>query len=214
MQEKWCKNKMAIAKYKKRFFDVEIPLINKETQLQAFEIEELQGRFIKYDLSRLLRGKSMMLQTVIDVKEGLAVASPKQLYLIPNFLKRVVRKGSNYVEDSFSTETKDAIVRIKPFLVTRRKVSRAVRKALRNKAKEELISYLKSKDSEEVFTEILRNNLQKQLSFKLKKIYPLSACEIKDFKIEKVLNSTETKKTKEKPAHETKEEAGIETSKE
>ena len=49
---------MAQAKRKKRFFDVEIPLINKETQLQAYEISELDGRFMKYDLTRLIRGKA------------------------------------------------------------------------------------------------------------------------------------------------------------
>ena len=44
---------MAIAKRKKIFFDVEIPLLKKNTQLQAYEIEELDGKFIRYDLTRL-----------------------------------------------------------------------------------------------------------------------------------------------------------------
>ena len=34
---------MAKTKRKKRFFDVEIPLINKTTQLQAYEIKELSN---------------------------------------------------------------------------------------------------------------------------------------------------------------------------
>ena len=97
----------------------------------------------------------------------------------------MVRKGTNYIEDSFSTECKDAQVKIKPFLITRRKVTREVRKALRNKAKEELINYAKDKNSEEIFDDILNNKLQKQLSLKLKKIYPLSLCEIRTLKVEK-----------------------------
>ena len=52
---------MAIAKRKKRFFNVELPLIKKETQLQAYELKELDNRIIKYDLTRILKGKSIIL---------------------------------------------------------------------------------------------------------------------------------------------------------
>jgi ribosomal protein S3AE len=95
------------------------------------------------------------------------------------YLKRMVRRGTNYVEDSFETECKDATVRLKPFLVTRRKVSRAVRKALRNKTKEELEKWAKESTSEKMFEEVLKNKVQRELSTTLKKIYPLSLCEIR-----------------------------------
>ncbi len=176
---------MATAKRKKRFFNVDIPIINKETQLIAYEQETLAGKHIKYDLTRLLRGKSMILTLVIKQDENKLTSIPKELQLMPYYLRRMIRKGTNYVEDSFSAETTDSQVRIKPFLVTRRKVSRAVRKALREKAREELLSYLKDKDSETIFQEVLRNQLQKILSSRLKKIYPLSLCEIRVLKVEK-----------------------------
>lgn len=180
---------MAQAKIRKKFFNVNIPLINKETQLLAYSPEELNGRTIKYDLTRLMRGKSIILQVNVKVDGENITTTPKQIKLMPYYLSRMVRKGTNYVEDSFSTETKDVQIRIKPFLVTRRKVSRAVRKALREKAKEELITYVKSKTAEEIFQDVLRNSLQKQLSLKLKKIYPLSLCEIRVLKVEKELES-------------------------
>lgn len=170
---------MAIAKRKKKFFDVNIPIIEKQTQMQAYEIPELDGRFIKYDLTRMLKGKSVMLTLKVAVKDNEATAIPTKLLIMPYFIRRMVRKGTNYVEDSFPTECKDANLRIKPFLVTRRKVSRAVRKALRNKAKEELINYVKDKTSEQIFDEIIRNQMQRPLSQKLKKIYPLALCEIR-----------------------------------
>ena len=110
---------------------------------------------------------------------------------MPYFLKRMVRKGTNYVEDSFSTKCTDAQIRIKPFLITRRKVSRAVRKALREKAREELINYVKDKNTETLFDEILKNQLQKSLILKLKKIYPLSLCEIRVLKVEKEFDKKE-----------------------
>jgi len=170
---------MAIAKIKKRFFDVEMPVINKQTQLQAYEVKELENRFIKYDLTRLLKGKSMLLTLKVKIENNEAIGIPKKIVLMPYFLRRMVRKGTNYIEDSFSAACKDAEVRIKPFLITRRKVSRAVRNALRKKAKEELLNYVKDKTSDELFDEILKNQMQKPLSLKLKKIYPLALCEIR-----------------------------------
>ena len=176
---------MAKLKKRKKFFDVEIPLVGKETHLQAYDLKELEGRTIKYDLTRFLKGKSMIIKLKVKVEGEKAIATPIEIKLMPYFLKRMVRKGTNYVEDSFSTKCKNAQVRIKPFLITRRKVSRAVRKALRNKAKAELIEYVKDKDTETLFDDILKNQIQKPLSLKLKKIYPLSLCEIRIFKVEK-----------------------------
>ncbi len=172
---------MAIAKRKKKFFDVEIPIIGKQTQMQAYELSELEGKFLKYDLTRMLKGKSIMLTLKIRIEDNEAIAKPVKIMLLPYFLRRMIRKGTNYVEDSFAAACSDADIRIKPFLVTRRKVSRAVRNALRIKAKEELMNYVKDKTAEELFDEILKNQVQKPLSLKLKKIYPLSLCEIRIF---------------------------------
>jgi len=174
---------MAVAKRKKKFFDVEMPLISKQTQMQAYELSELEGRFLKYDLTRMLKGKSMMLTLKVKIENNEAVASPKKIVLMPYFLRRMIRKGTNYVEDSFQTACQDAEIIIKPFLVTRRKVSRAVRNSLRRKAKEELINYVKDKSAEELFDEVLKNQIQRPLSQKLKKIYPLSLCEIRVLEI-------------------------------
>jgi len=176
---------MAIAKRKKRFFNVEMPLIRRTTQLQAYEVGDLEGRFIKYDLTRIFKGKAMIITLKTKVKDEEVLTFPKELRLLPYYLRRMVRRGTNYVEDSFSTDAKDSIVRIKPFLVTRRKVSRSVRKALRNKAKEELTIWAKELTAENIFEETLKGKIQRELSLKLKKIYPLSLCEIRILKVEK-----------------------------
>lgn len=175
---------MAIAKKKKRFFEVEMPIINKQTQLQGYEIEDLESRNIIYDLTRILKGKNLMMSFQVKVEEGKAVAYPKKVQLLQGYIKRMMRKGTNYVEDSFLAQCKDNQMRIKPFLITRRKVSRAIRKSLRNKAKEELTRYVESKTSNELFEELMRNTIQRELSLKLKKVYPLSLCEIRVLNIE------------------------------
>jgi len=176
---------MAQAKKRKKFFDIEIPLIGKTTQVQAYEPEELEGRNIKYDLTRILRGKSTELYLKIKLVENKPVPVAVKIKVLPYYIRRAVRKGTNYVEDSFSTDCKDAKLRIKPFLITRRKVSRAVRKALREKAREEITKYASDKTKEEIFRDVLQNKLQKPLSLILKKVYPLSLCEIRIIEVEK-----------------------------
>lgn len=168
---------------KKKFFDVEIPLLGEEIELLAYEISELNGKVIKSDLTRILRGKSIELKSKIKIQNNKAIASPESLTVLPYYIRRAVRKGTNYIEDSFIAQCKDAEIIIKPFLVTRKKVSRQVRKALRIKAKEEILNYVKDKTSDEIFEDLLKNKLQKPLSLTLKKVYPLSLCEIRVFKI-------------------------------
>ncbi len=182
---------MAQAKKKKKFWDVEMPIINKSTQLYSYTIENLKDRIIKYDLTRILKGKSILLDLKVKIENEKATSTPIKLKLLPCFLRRMIRKGTNYIEDSFSIDCKDAKIKIKPFLITRRKVTRKVRKALREKTKQELEKELKGKESDKIFEDILKNKLQKELSLKLKKIYPLSLCEIRILKIENLLKEKE-----------------------
>lgn len=176
---------MAIQKHKKKFFDVEMPIIAKQTQLIAYTLDDLKNRIIKYDLTRFLRGKSVLLNLKVDIEDEKATAHPIELQLMPYFLRRMVRKGTDYVEDSFSADCENTQIAVKPILVTRRKVSKEIRKALRNRAKEWIVEYIKDKNSEAIFKETIQNQIQKQLSLALKKIYPLSLCELRSIKVEK-----------------------------
>ena len=175
---------------KKKFFEIELPLIEEKYEAYAGLLEELNNKIVKVDATRKLRGKNVDLIFKIVVKDNKATAQPKKLVLLPYFIKHMLHTGIDYVEDSFSAETKDSQVMIKPFLITRKKVSRAVRKTLRNSAKNWVIDYLKTKTDEEVFQEILSNQCQKLLGIKLKKVYPLAICEIRIFEIKKPLSKT------------------------
>jgi ribosomal protein S3AE len=190
---------MAQAKRKKRFFDVDMPVLRGETQLIGYDVEELEGRIIKYDLTRILKGKSMMLELKVRLEEGKPTSIPIRIELMPYFLRRMVRKGTNYVEDSFFIECRDAELRIKPFLVTRRKVSRRIRAALRNKLKEEIINYIKGREYVSLFEDILRNQMQRTLSMLLKKVYPLSLCEIRILEVIKEKENPDAGEKESKP---------------
>ncbi len=183
---------------KKKFFEVEIPLTNSSADLLEYSIESLNNRTIKLDLTRQLRGKSIDVVFKIKVENKKAVANPIKLTLLPFFIRRMLRKNISYVEDSFSAECKNAFIRIKPFLITRKRVSRAVKKALLIETKNWLTDYVKNKSYEDVFSDIIGNRLQKSLSLKLKKIYPLALCEIRVLKIEKFKEQEKLKVTVEK----------------
>jgi len=182
---------------KKKFFEIEIPLINENYEAIANAIEELNNKVIKMDVTRQLKGKSVDLVFKIIVKDGKALAIPTKLTLLPFFIKHMIHTGVDYVEDSFKAETNESNVIIKPFLITRKKVSRAVRRTLRNSAKNWIMDYLKTKSDYEVFSEILSNQLQKLLSLRLKKVYPLAVCEIRIFELKNPLSPGAESKAKE-----------------
>jgi ribosomal protein S3AE len=201
---------MAQAKKRKKFFDVEMPILRKQTQLLALEQKELEGKFITYDLTRILKGKNALLQLKVYSEGDKLTSSPRELRILPNFIKRMVRKGTDYVEDSLKIICKDAELTMKPISITRKKVSRKVKNGLREKAKQEIEAYCKSKDTENIFDDLLKNKLQKELSLSLKKIYPLSLCEIRMIKVEKKLEVKEPATPKGVPSKEGKEEVAEE----
>ncbi len=180
---------------KKTFFDVKIPVTSSKVSLYGTTPEEFVGKVVKLDLTRNLRGKSLELKSKVKLEGNELVGEPISLLLVGSFIRRMIRKGSDYVEDSFIVDCKDAKIVIKPFLITRNKVSRAVRNELRNNSKKFLESYLKARPIKEVFSDLMANKLQKELSLKLKKIYPLALCEIRAVDI---LTEAEIKRLEEK----------------
>ena len=165
---------------RKKYIEVQIPILN-STEKVLGTPENLNNKTIKLDLTRQLRGKGLTIKLRIFNQEGTLIAIPSNIELSTSYIKRMMRKRANYVEDSFKTKCADIRATIKPFLITRKKVSRIVRKNLRNTTKEFITEYLKERDYNEVCHEILSGTLQKTMLPKLKKIYPLSFCEIRKF---------------------------------
>ena len=168
---------------KKQFFEMVAPLTASKILLYGNSMEEMNGKMVMVDLTRSLRGKNLILKVRVKFENGKLVGELKSLELAGVYIRRMIRKGIDYVEDSFVVDCKDKNIIIKPFLITRNKVSRAVRKSLRDSTKEFLVSYVQSRDVKELFSEIMTNKIQKVLALKLKKIYPLALCEIRWFEV-------------------------------
>lgn len=170
---------------KKKFFEINLPIINEKIDLISTSEDKLIGRTVKIDLTRRLRGKSLEAIFKIKSENGKLIVKLYRLFIFGYFIRRMMRKSISYVEDSFSAECKNAILRFKPFMITRQKVHRAVLNALRLKTIESIKEDIKDKTYEEVFSELLQNKFQRNLSLKLKKVYPLAFCEIRDVFVEK-----------------------------
>ena len=163
---------------RKKFIDVEIPILEKSVQVLG-TTKDLHNKTIKMDLSRQMRGKGLTLTLQILNQDEKLVAYPRKFELTKSYLRRIIRKRTDNVEDSFKTATKDTSVTLKPFLITRKRVSRAVRRNLRNTTKEFLVNYARERTYLELCRDILENNLQKELLPKLKKVYPLAFCDLR-----------------------------------
>lgn len=183
---------------RKSFYEVKTPFTATKIKLFAADKVDLVGKVVLLDLTRSLRGKSLQLGVKIILSEDELIGVPFKANLSTGYLRKIVRKGTDYVEDSFGSECRDCIVRIKPFFITRKRVSRTVRRAIRDLAKKTLVSHLKTRNADEIFSEIMSNKLQKSLALKLKKIYPLAASEIKGFEILRPLDKKKEKKVEEK----------------
>lgn len=164
---------------KKKFLDVPIPLTATKVKLYVANPEELNNKIVKIDMTKSLKGKNVELKAKVNYQEGKTEAELISLVLLPSYTRRVMRRGIDYVEDSFTTSCKDAELLVKPFMITRNHVSRNVRKEIRNTARKFLESYARIKSSRELFSEIMTNKLQKLVSMKVKKVYPLALCEIR-----------------------------------
>ncbi len=209
---------------RRKYIDVKIPLLDSTMRVLGTP-EQLHQKTIKLDLARKLRGKGVVITFSIVNQEGNLIAVPKKIEIVKAYVRKVVRKRADYVEDSFVARCEDIKAVVKPLLVTRKKVSRAVRKNLRNTAREFLLEYLKERTYNEICEELMKGTLQKTLLPKLKKVYPLSFCDLRIFEtkeIEKMdlskinLNesSEESEDIQEIPEENSEEESEKETSEE
>jgi len=191
---------------RRKFIKVHIPIIRTDVELIANTPEELTGRTIKLDLTRQLKGKSIEAIFKIELENGKPVANPKKIVLMSYFIRRMIRKRISYIEDSFICPSQETMLIIKPFLITRKRVSKAVRRTLRNKCKNWLEDYFSQKTNNEIFNEVLTNRMQKPLSLYLKKTYPLSLCEIRVLEISRQLKPEEVPEIKKVEIKEKKKE--------
>lgn len=102
--------------------------------------------------------------------------------IVSAHIKRLIRKGKGKVDDSFIATFKDGVkIRIKPFVLTRRKTTNKIFTDIRARTKQFIIDYCLKNDMSRLVNDLISMRLRKELKFNLNKIYPVSVVEIKKF---------------------------------
>ena len=170
---------------KKKYFDVTLEVLNSSIPLLAYTPESLDKRIIRFDLTKILKGKNCEAKYLVHLKDKELFGEIIEFSIYPSFIKKMIGHNISIIEDSFSCPCKDSKLRIKPFLITRKRVHRSVRTELRNKSKEFLVATSENSSKEDFFKNTINGSIQKELSRVLKKIYPLAVSELRVVKIEK-----------------------------
>lgn len=156
----------------------------------VFEESQLIGRSIKVNLGRMMQDmKKQNINVTFEINRtqgGVCYTCLKKYQVLPSTVKRNVRRGTDRIDDSFMTSTKDKkLIKIKPFLLTRSSVNNSVKTALRKAAKQFLVNQARNLSYDILVSNIISYKLQKEMRMLLQKIYPLKNCEIRMLSLEK-----------------------------
>lgn len=178
IRKKWVSIKAS------KFFDSE-PL----GECFVTDSEKLIGRTVTANLANLtgdIRQQAVTLRFVVNSLDGESgVADAVGYEMAPSAIRRMVRRGSDRIDESFSCETSSGQkVIIKPMLVTKTITKSAVHGSLRKTLLASLARQVKKHTFESLINEIITSKLQMAVKSELKKIYPLKSVEIKSLKIE------------------------------
>lgn len=179
--------KQTLIKKKKKWYTVVAPKEMNNVSIgetMAPDADALKGRVVEANMMTLTNDpKKQNIAAkfkVRDVKESIAETELISYYIVPAHVKRLTKRAREKAEDSFKCETKDGkTVVIKPLMLLRSKVQHGVLSALRNKAREELTKEAKARSFMELVSSVLDGDLQKGLKQTLRKVYPITAAEIR-----------------------------------
>ena len=145
--------------------------------------EQLLGRTISANLANLtgdIRQQSVTLKFVVNSLDGDAgVADIIGYETASSAVRRVVRRGSDRLDDSFLCETSvGQTVRVKPLIITKTITNSAVHRALRKMLVSSIVRFVKGHTFESLISEGIASKLQTTVKAELKKVYPLKSVEI------------------------------------
>ncbi len=145
---------------------------------------DLMDRVIEANLGEIMkdmkRQNTKLLFKINSIKENRAVADIVGYNIMSSYLRRSVAKIKNRMNDSFSCKTKDGVkIQLKPLLMTRSSVQNSILTAIRHRVRHLLSSEIEKLGYYEAVDAIVGYRLQKMLRDDVKKISPLSVCEIR-----------------------------------
>jgi len=153
----------------------------------ASEDKELIGKTVSLALGvitgQIRKQNVKVMFKIKEVREGKALTELIGCSLVPNYVKRCVRKGKSKIDDSFMVKTKDNVnVVVKPFIITRNKTHGGIMTSIRVEARKLIKEFFEKNTFNDIINKVLSTEFQKELKNRLKVIYPLSIVEIRELK--------------------------------
>ena len=190
---------------KKSWYKVKEPKILRGQvigELTAFDPQSVIGRKLSLNLMSITDNPKLQqidLNFLIDgIENNELKASITGYSFSTASIKRLVKRGSKRVDDSYECKTKDNFkVRIKSFFVTRSYTSNLIGRKIRKTARENTIDMVSKLDFDTLINDTLDHKLQNDLKKLLNKVHPLKACEIRV--LEKIIPAKAEEKT-DKPS--------------
>ncbi len=158
----------------------EVPL----GETPAYEASQVIGRRVEWNLA-LLTGNfrfqnAKVIFRIVRVQGTKAHTELEAYELYEAYIRRIVRRGTDRIDDSFVVKTRDGIeVRVKPLVITAYNTTRSKRKAIRKKFREIIENVAKELDYYDFMRKILFQELQNEARPILHKIYPVDKVEIR-----------------------------------
>jgi len=183
---------MAAKPKKKSWFEITAPAMfstQKVGEIFLADAKQAIGRSMKINLMSLTndpkRQNISMSLKIEDYRDGKLTTSVIGYNTSPSSIKRLVRRGRDRVDNSFTCTTKDAYkIRVKPLLITTTNTNQPVLSVLRKNAEALFKEYAIKTDYDTILNEMISHKIQSQLKRQLKKIQPLRVCEIRQLLIE------------------------------
>lgn len=181
------KEKAILKKVRKKWISVIANGIFEGRVIGEIPVEDpmtLKNRTISINLMNLtgdIKRQNINIKFLIhEVTESSANAKPILYSLSNGFIKRIVRRDKNKVDDSFSIKTSEGIlIRIKPMLITNTKTNRSTRAELLRETRRFLKDHISNTSLNQLINEVVDYNLQKAIRERLHKIFPVKSAEIR-----------------------------------
>jgi len=150
----------------------------------AYEENQVIGRTVDLNLAFItgnFKYQNMKVIFQINKVTGLkAYTEIKEISLYDAYVRRIVKRGTSRIDDSFVAKTKDGIdIRIKPLVITRFKAHRRQKTAIRKTYKEFLIKKAEELEFYDFIEKVINYELQNEIRPVLNKIFPVSHVEIR-----------------------------------
>jgi len=150
----------------------------------AYEENQVIGRTVDLNLAFIIgnfKYQNMKVIFQINKVTGLkAYTEIKEISLYDAYVRRIVKRGTSRIDDSFVAKTKDGIdIRIKPLVITRFKAHRRQKTAIRKTYKEFLIKKAEELEFYDFIEKVINYELQNEIRPVLNKIFPVSHVEIR-----------------------------------